>query len=513
MKKFTLLYVTASFFYIVNSQPVLQWSYSHYHYQMQWSNAVKVMVDKTNTPLVLDMVWGWEATPMMNLYKLNQNNGNFIWQRGGVGSSEGRKLYIDSLNNIYVAGSNKLGFYGIFPFMMKCTPSGSLVFYKVDSTQPFPQFSSACIDNSGNSYLLSYYQRRFKIIKYDASGNVNWNSLYSNHDSINLPKAIGIDKNNFIWLAGYSFRSNNIYLTVLKQSPVNGFFIDTLEFILPPGTSTYNSTFSDIKFDDSSNVYINFRYSVSSAERNALYKLNPSISPVWIRIDSLLSSDPEPAFKLLDNGAILKNKATGITEISPAGNTLWSYNTGFINDMTTDPEGYIYLAGTTSYSGSSSYYTCKLNSNGSFIWSVNFVYSNMSENTALSIALDTNHNIFVHGESASSPADAVSTIKYNQFTGINSISSNIPEKINLYQNYPNPFNPETIIRFDINYKQNIKLIIFDITGKELFKFDHSSISPGTYEYVWDAHNFSSGVYFAKLIGDNYTETKRMILIK
>jgi hypothetical protein len=96
---------------------------------------------------------------------------------------------------------------------------------------------------------------------------------------------------------------------------------------------------------------------------------------------------------------------------------------------------------------------------------------------------------------------------------INQISSEIPKEYKLYQNYPNPFNPKTIIRFQITNLSDSKLIIYNALGKEVTTLVNEQLKPGTYETEFDGTNLPSGVYFYKLISSNYTETKRMVLLK
>jgi len=103
-------------------------------------------------------------------------------------------------------------------------------------------------------------------------------------------------------------------------------------------------------------------------------------------------------------------------------------------------------------------------------------------------------------------------------TGIEPQAGNTPQSFALYQNYPNPFNPKTMIKFSIpsNVKSemsNVKLIIFDVLGREIIILVNESLNPGEYEVEWDASNYPSGVYYYKLTSGNYFETRKMILIK
>lgn len=97
--------------------------------------------------------------------------------------------------------------------------------------------------------------------------------------------------------------------------------------------------------------------------------------------------------------------------------------------------------------------------------------------------------------------------------GIKKIESKIPGGFKLYQNYPNPFNPKTNMKFDLLKSGKTKLSIFDITGKEIITLLNSYIPSGKYEATFDASGFSSGIYFYKLETNNYSETKKMTIIK
>jgi hypothetical protein len=106
---------------------------------------------------------------------------------------------------------------------------------------------------------------------------------------------------------------------------------------------------------------------------------------------------------------------------------------------------------------------------------------------------------------------------------VNEISSNLPVKFNLEQNYPNPFNPTTKIKFEIPPLNPpltkggnggvVTLKIYDILGQEVETLVNEKKSPGTYEVTFDAGNLPSGIYFYRLITDNFTEVKKMTLIK
>lgn len=103
-------------------------------------------------------------------------------------------------------------------------------------------------------------------------------------------------------------------------------------------------------------------------------------------------------------------------------------------------------------------------------------------------------------------------------SGINSTGIEIPEQFHLNQNYPNPFNPVTKIKFDIpsdvkGETSNMKLVIYNSLGKEVATLVNEKLSGGSYEVEFDGSNFASGIYFYKLVAGDFSETKRMVLLK
>jgi len=104
--------------------------------------------------------------------------------------------------------------------------------------------------------------------------------------------------------------------------------------------------------------------------------------------------------------------------------------------------------------------------------------------------------------------DTIGTI-----TNVNEYPENIPEKIILYQNYPNPFNPETKIIYSLNRASKVKLIIYDILGREIETLVNDFKSAGAYSVTFNAGNLPSGVYIYTLITESDRQSKKMILKK
>lgn len=101
----------------------------------------------------------------------------------------------------------------------------------------------------------------------------------------------------------------------------------------------------------------------------------------------------------------------------------------------------------------------------------------------------------------------------NPSIGIQNISTEIPAVFSLKQNYPNPFNPSTNVKFSIVKAGDVKVVVYDVRGREVQTLVNERLQAGTYEVTFDGSMLNSGVYFYKLTANGFTDTKRMLLIK
>lgn len=103
------------------------------------------------------------------------------------------------------------------------------------------------------------------------------------------------------------------------------------------------------------------------------------------------------------------------------------------------------------------------------------------------------------------------SIKY--FVLNNEIVFDVPLEFRLAQNYPNPFNPITRIDYDIPEDTDVKLSVYDVSGREIVRLENGFKSAGSYSVVFNGADFSSGVYFYTLKAIGFSGIKRMIMIK
>ncbi len=101
----------------------------------------------------------------------------------------------------------------------------------------------------------------------------------------------------------------------------------------------------------------------------------------------------------------------------------------------------------------------------------------------------------------------------SMLVGIQQLSTETPDRYLLSQNYPNPFNPVTKIQFALPKSAFAAIVIYDLLGKEIETIVNEQLNAGTYAAEWYASDYPSGIYYYKFTADDYTETKKMVLLK
>jgi len=102
--------------------------------------------------------------------------------------------------------------------------------------------------------------------------------------------------------------------------------------------------------------------------------------------------------------------------------------------------------------------------------------------------------------------------RFGAVVGVNNENS-IPEKFTLGQNYPNPFNPNTKIDFSIPKNSLVTIKVYDVLGKEVAVLVNKNLTIGSYTVDFNASSLTSGVYFYTISAGEFTETKKLVLVK
>ena len=103
--------------------------------------------------------------------------------------------------------------------------------------------------------------------------------------------------------------------------------------------------------------------------------------------------------------------------------------------------------------------------------------------------------------------------RWSNLIGIEPNGTEIPLVYKLYQNYPNPFNPSTTISFDLIKPGNVKIVLYDILGREVRTIVNEHAEPGRFKVIFTADNLASGLYFYRITSNEFTDVKKLLILK
>ena len=334
------------------------------------------------------------------------------------------------------------------------------------------------VQNPGGAYYQGSQVSGYDafILKFNSSGVRNWATYYGGNGD-DEGTSIAIDEYNYILITGY---------TLSSDFPVR----------TPGGGAYFQATHGGGSYED---IFI--------------LKFNQNGARYWATYYG--GNNQDKGYEIATDGS---------------DNILVTGRTGSTNFPVQNPGAGAYFQGTKS--GNSDVFILKFNSSGVRFWST--YYGGNDWDFGTSITSDIGQNIMVTGntESTNFPLQNPGGFSYYQGTyggngdafiigftpegaiiNIHKLNTSVPDNYALHQNYPNPFNPITKIRFELPSAGVTTLKIFNILGKEVATLFNNKLSPGSYEYEWNAGNLPSGVYFYKLIANDFTDVKKMLLLK
>jgi uncharacterized delta-60 repeat protein len=493
------------------------------------------------------------------------------------GTDKSHAIAFDNMGNVYVTGETSGAGTGLDFLTIKYNSLGAEIWSKTyNSPGNHNEISKAIVvDAFGNAYITGDSHGDFVTIKYDSSGIQQWLSTFDNAWEIrdidvdnmgnvfiagwvdltsNLEYDYALIKYNSSgvqqWVKtyngpgnGYDYISSlaldntgNIYVT--GQSVGSGTQTDfaTIKYntagdvvwLKRHGTSTGHDFGMDITVDNSGNVFVTGTKSVSGSLDFGTIKYNSSGEEQWVKS----YNGPGNGFDRSESIDVDANGNVYITGRSPgsgsnfdfatikydsSGSQQWvtRYNgsgNGIDEAKVTlsDEFGNVYVSG-FSHEGATGYdyTTIKYNPGGSQEWKIHYNGNLNSEDQLSDLAIDPTGNLLVTGYSMND----FLTIKYSHVVSITGNTNEIPFVYELIQNYPNPFNPQTKIKFSIPRNNFISLKIYDILGRQVDELVNQMLSAGKHEVLWDASHFRSGIYYYKLEAADFTETKKMLLVK
>ena len=463
----------------------------------------------------------------VHILKYN-TNGNLIWHRFDTLNTTGNGIFAvsDKQGNVYVTADGFSGPTGAYLRTLKYDSTGTEIWLRYCFAT---EANAMCLDNAGNIYIAGRktVQGRYDYItiKYNPSGDTLWTAVYGSPftNGGSIANAICVDLQSNVYVTGSSINTSahDVYATVKYNSSGIQQWVAKYDI----STLGAGSGGASITIDKYGYSYVTGGgYYDSNHWIIGTIKYTPNGDSVWTRlyIPPLGLSSEYGNNILLDSllNIYISGRGSDSTHYSGSyrtikydnnGNLLWAKSdTGGIipNSMVLDKYSNIFMTGDDN---GSKFYSVEYNSSGNKIWSYYYppiyparIYS------GIKILFDKFNNLYIYG---SSP-DSVILLKFSTLTGIEQNSNLVPPSCKLSQNYPNPFNPITNIKYQVPRSSNVKLIIYNILGKEVSTLVNEKKPSGTYEVKFDGTNKSSGVYFYSLfINEEKIETKRMLFLK
>jgi hypothetical protein len=423
-------------------------------------------------------------------------------------------IAIDISGNVYVAGNSRGISSGNDYAIVKYNSSGVQLWAARTSFNGDEIASSFSVDTGGNVYVTGTYGLGYMTVKYNTDGIQQWinNYYFVNRPSMGI--ALALDDSSNVYVTGQSFNGccSSSYATVKYNSS------GVQQWVQRHSSGGGNwGEGTSIVIDNTGNSYITgwsggiittVKYNISGSQLwDVGYAGSTSNHRYSVVFDGL--HNVYVAGVSWTTPSIIKYDANGVQQ------WVQNYSGSDANSLKTDAAGNVYVAGNSG----ADYIIMKFNSSGIQQWVQSYNGPGNGDDAATSMAIDASGNVFVSGYSIGNGTDYdYATIKYSQLLGINPISSEIPKQFNLCQNYPNPFNPATKIKFSLPNPSeggaiNTKLTVYDILGREAATLVNEQLKPGSYEVEWNAGNNPSGVYFYRLISQDFTQTKKLVLIK
>ncbi len=454
------------------------------------------------------------------------------------------KIAVDDSGFVYVVGEtfNYIDFNNYLT--IKYSSLGNTVWIKElnsgDSTTEVP--NDMVLDDSSNIYITGsggicgLCPADYITVKYDRNGNLKWKRFFhGDGDVTNTGWTLAVDNSNRIIVSGISADINNSYYNATLLYNSNGELIHVINID--------SAEVRRLDIDNSNNFYIGGSRNSRESPINTdifLNKYDSSGILIWNRLygsnNSTINRNDYLSWMFLDRNK--KNMyLTGLSDLNnqngwdflllkfnSSGDSVWKRGYSPVDNsdnqsthLTIDRLDNIYITGSADFN--TPYYrflTVKYDSSGNFKWSASYSNILFFNHYSKRILVDSSSNVFVGGTSYSqeSSSNDIVVIKYSQMTGIENGSGLIPNQFKLFQNYPNPFNPSTSINYQLPVYSHVELIIRDLLGKEIAVLINENQKAGSYNMIWNASEFASGVYFYNLeIDGKIVGTKRMLLLK
>ena len=375
------------------------------------------------------------------------------------------------------------------------------------------------------------------LIRTDSSGKTIWDKTFGNFENDIGYCVRETDDGGFITIGGLAFSAGAITNVWIQKINSSGNLIWSKTY----ARNQYNIGYSIAQTSDGNFIAAAFTTDPISHNDFWLMKLNSNGDTLWTKtFPESLTDVPFDIEETNDKGFILagytQSFGTGSTDfflikVDSLGNEMWNRTYGGAleeeaHSVKQAIDGGYVIAGWTRSFGAGDYdmYIVKTDKDGNLQWSQ--TYGKSHTDKAYSVTLTPDNGFVVTGSGFREGRFVMPLIKFapisNEdilsvnkliYSDSNEIKTSADFDFSLAQNYPNPFNPATIISWEMPVTSFTTLKVYDVLGNEITTLVNEEKPAGRYEINFEANNLSSGVYYYRITTGNFTQTKKMILMR
>ena len=440
------------------------------------------------------------------------------------GSSDGWQVQQTSDRGLIIAGEDLPDFGRSNVYLIRTNASGETLWTHT-YTHFYNEHGRSVRQTPDGGYIIAGsfgydYNDPFDtyLIKTDSLGDTLWTRLYDVPNYEQEGRSIELTPDGGFAIAGCihlpSYYSD---VFVIKTDP-NGDTLWTRKF----GGAQDDKAWAIKNTSDGNLIIAGWSESNTQRPGNSdifVIKIDQNGNLLWSRYYGTSGNDEgRDIIETSDNKYVIAGKFypyhrapnAALLCINQQGDSLWatSYpeNTE-ANSISQTADGGFIICG---YNLNTSYYAFirKTDGNGNSLWA-----SSITAVTNAHSVIQTIDGGYIFAGSFTTNYTRVYLVKFAPEETYNEDHNITPLTFSLEQNYPNPFNAATTISYELPKASDVKIEIYDIGGRKVASLDEGKQIAGKHSIQWNAGGLSSGVYFYKINAGNYSETKKLVLMK
>ena len=378
---------------------------------------------------------------------------------------------------------------------------------------------------AGEGMALSVAAFAGILVKFDASGNIEWDQTYSGL-SDNLIKCVQQTTDGGYIMAGYSMDP------VLEEA--DAWLVKTDASGNEVWSQTYGGANDDIfesvtQTTDGGYVMVGVSESGFDDFRIYLVKADADGNEEWIRDfggdmgewGNLVELTADGGFIICgytnSYGAgstdawLIKTDADGNEEWNQTYGGLWAEDARSV--VQTEDGGYVFTGKHTSLDFTYQAWVVKTDPDGAEEWTLDIEGTVEDAGECVREIAEGAYIVAGWTKSFGAGEEDAWLIRIGAEVSAEDIPSVNPTSFVLKTPYPNPFNNRSMVSFSLGNSGHANLSIYDITGREVASLVDGQMSSGEHQTVWNAEGMGSGVYFVRLEAGEFTQTKKLLLVK